>query len=282
VGNWHNEPSRARGRPRSEERRDAVLKAAMELMLEDDLRRASIDRISARSGVSNATIYKWSRTRGCALASEDRDCSHVRPAEFRHVMNGGRRGGGVAPGDRSDRNLPALEPPAGLSRQLVSRQGVSTYRSGCKAEYGWLPRPTSQLAESRSFDIDQPTAWIAEGLLMYLPPEAQNRLLDNIARLSAPGSRIATEQLPDMSAFSDQRSRAWLQRWRQYGLNVDGSELVWDGERSNVGEYLTTNGWRVSVHPAEELYAANGFEFPGDEAVASFGSFDYLIAEMKA
>ena len=40
-------PSRARGRPRSEERRDAVLTAAMELMQEDDLRRASVDRIAA-------------------------------------------------------------------------------------------------------------------------------------------------------------------------------------------------------------------------------------------
>ena len=53
--------TRARGRPRSEERRDAVLKAAMELMREDGLRRASVDRISARSGVSKATIYKWCR-----------------------------------------------------------------------------------------------------------------------------------------------------------------------------------------------------------------------------
>src|ERR1700748_258024 len=52
-------PSRPRGRPRSEERRDAVLKATMELMQEDDLRSASIDRISARSRVSKATIYKW-------------------------------------------------------------------------------------------------------------------------------------------------------------------------------------------------------------------------------
>ena len=52
-------PRRARGRPRSEECRDAVLAAVMELMQEDDLRRASVDRISARSGVSKATIYKW-------------------------------------------------------------------------------------------------------------------------------------------------------------------------------------------------------------------------------
>jgi hypothetical protein len=47
-------PCRARRRPHSEEHRDAVLKAAMELMEEDDLCRASIDRISARSGVSKA------------------------------------------------------------------------------------------------------------------------------------------------------------------------------------------------------------------------------------
>jgi AcrR family transcriptional regulator len=52
-------PSRARGRPRSAECRDAVLKAAMELIQEDDLRRASVVRISERSGVSTATIYKW-------------------------------------------------------------------------------------------------------------------------------------------------------------------------------------------------------------------------------
>jgi AcrR family transcriptional regulator len=31
----------------------------MELMQEDDLRRAPVDRIAARSGVSKATIYKW-------------------------------------------------------------------------------------------------------------------------------------------------------------------------------------------------------------------------------
>lgn len=49
-----------RGRPRSDESRTAVLNAALELMLEDDdLRQVSIDRISARSGVSKATVYRW-------------------------------------------------------------------------------------------------------------------------------------------------------------------------------------------------------------------------------
>jgi AcrR family transcriptional regulator len=58
-------PSRGRGRPRSEEHRDAVLTAAMELILEMDLRAVTVDRVAQRSGVSKATIYKWwpNRTR---------------------------------------------------------------------------------------------------------------------------------------------------------------------------------------------------------------------------
>jgi hypothetical protein len=49
-------------------------------------------------------------------------------------------------------------------------------------------------------DVSQPTAWSAEGLLVYLPPDAQDRLLDNITALSAPESQLATEYHPDGGA----------------------------------------------------------------------------------
>ena len=39
----------------------------------------------------------------------------------------------------------------------------------------------------------QPAAWIAEGLLAFLPADAQDRLFDELTALSAPGSRVATE-----------------------------------------------------------------------------------------
>jgi methyltransferase (TIGR00027 family) len=131
------------------------------------------------------------------------------------------------------------------------------------------------------FDTTKPTAWIAEGLLVYLPPEAQNRLFDNITELSAPGSRLATEQVPDMNAFADERAQAWRNRWRQYGLDLDVADLVWDGERSHVTEYLTPKGWRVTGSTAEQLYAANGFQFPDDETMATFRDLSYLTAELN-
>src|SRR6202000_827117 len=51
------------------------------------------------------------------------------------------------------------------------------------------------------FDTDAPTAWLAEGLLIYLPPEAQDRLFDNITALSVPGSTVATEFVPGIIDF---------------------------------------------------------------------------------
>ena len=51
--------SRSPGRPRSEQSRIAVLRATSLLMHEVGLRAMTTDEISARSGVSKATIYKW-------------------------------------------------------------------------------------------------------------------------------------------------------------------------------------------------------------------------------
>lgn len=129
------------------------------------------------------------------------------------------------------------------------------------------------------FDATQPTAWSAEGLLPYLPPEAQDRLFDNITALSAPGSRLATEHVPDPHAFSDERLQRITERWRSAGFGLDAADLFYQGERSVVVEYLTGHGWQVTAHPAKELYARNGFEFP-DEQAAAFGDLSYVAATL--
>lgn len=128
------------------------------------------------------------------------------------------------------------------------------------------------------FDTTQPTAWSAEGLLSYLPPEAQDRLFDNITALSAPGSRVATGYVPNVGAFIDQRSQAVSDRWRRMGLDVDWAELVYRGERNDVVEYLTGQGWQATAQTARELYAQYGFDFPADAAMAAFGDIRYVLA----
>lgn len=132
------------------------------------------------------------------------------------------------------------------------------------------------------FDTSQPTAWSAEGLLVYLPPEAQDRLFDNITALSALGSRLATEHIPDLGVFTnDSRMQALTQRWRRYGMDVDFSELIYDGERSHVVDYLTGSGWQTTAQTATDLYAANGFESPDDEMMVMLADMSYLSATLS-
>ncbi len=112
------------------------------------------------------------------------------------------------------------------------------------------------------FDKSQPTAWIAEGLLGYLPPEAQDRLLDNISALSAEGSRLATEAIPDMSDVDHDQAREMMRKatdkWRAHGFDLEFSELGYEGDRNDVAAYMDTLGWRSTGRPMSELLADNG------------------------
>ena len=129
------------------------------------------------------------------------------------------------------------------------------------------------------FDPSQPTAWIAEGLLIYLPPEAQDLLFDRINELSAPGSRVATEHIPDVTMFSDERSQRITERLKKYGHDIEMKDLIYHGERSHVIEYLT--GARLGrdfLETMREAYAANGFEFPENETIGFFANLSYVSA----
>ena len=130
------------------------------------------------------------------------------------------------------------------------------------------------------FNTERPTAWIAEGLLGYLPPDAQDRLFDTITTLSFSGSRIGTGYVPDIHDRIAKRGNEISERWRRLGLNVNWADLVYDGERNDAMEYLASCGWQTTVHTTPELYAANGFEFPDAPSMVAFGDIRYVSAEL--
>lgn len=132
---------------------------------------------------------------------------------------------------------------------------------------------------ANGFDPQLPTAWIAEGLLIYLPPEAQDRLFDNITALSAPRSRLATEyHLPGMAVDLRERGQVLSEQWRQHGLDLDLANLWYDGERNSVVDYLTDRGWSVTARRRPELFAEYGREFPTAEAAAPQRNSQAVIA----
>ncbi|MGE2813997.1 class I SAM-dependent methyltransferase [Mycobacterium heidelbergense] len=125
-------------------------------------------------------------------------------------------------------------------------------------------------------DTTAPTAWLAEGLLIYLPPEAQDRLFDNITALSAPGSTIATEFVPGIIDFDVERAREMSGSFRDHGVDIDMGSLVYTGERNHVVDYLRTSGWDVEGVTRTELFQRNGIDVPPPENDDPLGEIIFI------
>ncbi|OMC56848.1 SAM-dependent methyltransferase [Mycobacterium sp. IS-836] len=132
--------------------------------------------------------------------------------------------------------------------------------------------------QQAGFDPQAPAAWSAEGLLLYLPDAAQDALFDNVTALSAPGSRLAFEFVPDTAIFADERWRAHHDRMSELGFEIDFNDLVYHGSRSHIVDHLNERGWQTSTRTVAELHAANGFTYPDDDVAAAFADVTYTSA----
>jgi len=141
---------------------------------------------------------------------------------------------------------------------------------GIDLRYDW---PTALRAAG--LDTEAPTAWLAEGLLIYLPPEAQDRLFDNITAMSAAGSTIATEYVPGLRDLDPERVRERTAAFREH-IDIDMPSLVYTGERSHVVEYLRSKGWDAVGTPRAELYNRDGLELPDPEDDEPLGEIIYV------
>jgi methyltransferase (TIGR00027 family) len=164
--------------------------------------------------------------------------------------------------------------PDGTTVYEIDQPQVIEFKSRTLAEMGAQPTAYRRTVaidlrddwpaalRAAGFDPDQPTAWSAEGLLGYLPPEAQDRLLDTVTALSAPGSRIATESLPRRDDALRERLKEHIrtvsERWRKHGLDLDMTELIYFGDRNEAAPYLSDCGWQITGSSTRELFAANG------------------------
>jgi methyltransferase (TIGR00027 family) len=134
------------------------------------------------------------------------------------------------------------------------------------------------------FDKNKPTAWLAEGLLNHLPPETQDRLVDNITALSVNGSRFAADVLPNLSDTEEehclQMIGCLLDTWRDNGLSSDLTDSVHLEHRSGLQEYLVDRGWLATKTTTSELFAENGIvEVDSREAHrAPFALAEYISA----
>ncbi|OBG65121.1 class I SAM-dependent methyltransferase [Mycobacterium sp. E3339] len=177
--------------------------------------------------------------------------------------------------------------PTGTVVYEIDQPSVMEFKTTTLADLGAEPSATRRAVpidlradwptalQVAGFDSAAPTAWLAEGLLIYLKPDDQDRLFDDITALSAPGSMVATEFVSSIVDFGADRARTISNPFRDHGVDVDLASLVYTGPRNHVLDYLGARGWQLEGVPLAELFRRSGLDEPAandDDTVFISGS----------
>jgi methyltransferase (TIGR00027 family) len=170
-----------------------------------------------------------------------------------------------------DTRAQRLDWPAGTTVFEVDQHGVLEFKDDVLAEQqaleaGGGARRVVVTVDLRhdwpgalrdaGFDPQAPTAWLAEGLLPYLPAQAEIDLFDRVTELSAPGSHLAVEHFGEIVQHLDQQDSRLASLSRRFGIDV--RELFFADDRPDAAERLGELGWAVSGRTASDLAASYG------------------------
>jgi len=161
-----------------------------------------------------------------------------------------------------------LDWPAGLRLFELDQPDVLDFKEAVLAGVGARPRCRRQTIPvdlrgdwpaaltGAGFDPAQPTAWLVEGLLIYLSSDQAARLLTEVGTLSAPGSRVSLERGDAVSRLIS-----------EINTTPRGARLaaLWQG---GLGEdnaaWLEARGWRAVRHDMAGVAAGYGRPAPED------------------
>ncbi|BBZ63328.1 class I SAM-dependent methyltransferase [Mycolicibacterium monacense] len=174
-----------------------------------------------------------------------------------------------------------LDWPSGTTVYEIDQPKVLEYKSATLAEHGVEPAATRRevgidlrhdwpaALRGAGFDPSRPTAWLAEGLLMYLPADAQDRLFEQITELSAPGSRVAAETAGVQAEDRRQQMRERFERIAEkfdMTASLDIQQLIYeDPDRADVADWLDAHGWTATaVSSQQEMRRLDRWALPAD------------------
>jgi methyltransferase (TIGR00027 family) len=118
-----------------------------------------------------------------------------------------------------------------------------------------LSLPWREPLLAAGFEPQEPTTWVLEGLLPYLDAAAQLAVLEEVAALSASGSRVVIERAVPLPKTDDLEGK--LRDFSlQTGLSM--SELLARADPPDPVELVESAGWRCSEHSVPGLCSTYG------------------------
>ncbi|WP_019973320.1 class I SAM-dependent methyltransferase [Mycobacterium sp. 141] len=137
-----------------------------------------------------------------------------------------------------------------------------------------------QALRTRGFDPSKPSAWIAEGLLIYLPAAAQEQLFAGIDALAAPGSLVAVEEAVPMDREVFEAKRA---EGRVSGQDTEFFSLVYNQQHAPAEQWFSPRGWDVETTALHDYLERVGRPIPAvtSEAAVMTGTISLVTATKR-
>jgi len=178
------------------------------------------------------------------------------------VVGRGAIGQAVLPGAGLDTRAFRLDWPGGLRWFEIDRSAVLGHKAQVLAAAGAVPRclrttveadllaPWSEALVAAGFDPSRPSAWLLEGLLFYLDPQAIAALIDELTRLAAPGSELGFD-IVNGAMLTSRWTRPWVEMQAAAGA-------PWIGTIDDPVGFLAARGWQATLTQAGQPDASHG------------------------
>lgn len=163
-----------------------------------------------------------------------------------------------------------------FKRQVLARHGDAPTAERREVAVD-LRHDWPQALRDSGFDPAKPSAWIAEGLLIYLPATAQNQLFSGVDALAAPGSHVAVEEAAPLDADTFEAKR---EEERAAGNEDTFFTLVYNEQHAPAHEWFGARGWRAVPTPLPDQLRSVGRPVPeaGSESAAMTGNISLVSA----
>jgi methyltransferase (TIGR00027 family) len=169
-----------------------------------------------------------------------------------------------------------LDWPTGTTVFELDLPSVLEFKRRTLDDYGAAPRALRQevpvdlrddwpaALRASGFDDAEPSAWIAEGLLVYLPAAAQDQLFTGLDSLACSGSRLAVEEgrpmerqaftakVEEAKAAADMRGEWW--------------QLIYNEQIAPAAQWFSERGWTTEATELTDYLSAVDRAVPTDEA----------------
>lgn len=125
-----------------------------------------------------------------------------------------------------------------------------------------------QALRDSGFDPAKPSAWIAEGLLIYLPATAQEQLFTGIDGLAGHGSHVAVEDGAPMKGEDFEAAVTQERAATAQGDQRVFFQLVYNEQHAPATEWFGRHGWTAVGTPLADYLREVGRPVPGPDTEA--------------